>query len=63
MQRINIANYLIGEMSNGLTTSPNIRHRQIIDTLVDNWEKNRYPIPGHSSAESKIIFNKFKHIG
>ncbi len=50
-------------MSNGLTTSPNIRHRQIIDTLVDNWEKNRYPVPGHSSAESKIIFNKFKHIG
>lgn len=63
MQRINIANYLIGEMSDGFAFSPNVRHRQIIDTLVDNWDKNQYLTPQHSSAAGRIVFNKINHIG
>lgn len=58
MLRMNIVNFLIGELSGDKgVVSWEAGNKDVIDNLVENWERKKYLLPRMPKNDEKIIFD------
>lgn len=58
MLRMNIANYLIGELSNNEYYIPGeSKSKDVIDNLVESWERKKYLLPKLSKDDNNYYDN------